>query len=127
MKIISRRAHGILDYVVGIILILAPRILGFDNGGAEARVPMILGFAAIIYSLVTRYELGLFKLLPFRLHLMLDVASGILLALSPWLFGFSDRVWVPHVVLGLFEIAAVAMTRTAASDTNPATGTHAHP
>jgi hypothetical protein len=126
MKVISRRAHGILDYVVGIILILAPRILGFDNGDAEARIPVILGFAAILYSLVTQYELGLFKLLPFRVHLMIDVASGILLALSPWLFGFAQRVWIPHLVLGLFEIAAVVMTRTSASDSTATSGTHAH-
>ena len=42
--------------------------------------------------------------------------SGVLLAISPWLFRFADRVWVPHVVLGLIEIGAVMMTRTAVSE-----------
>jgi len=44
-------------------------------------------------------------------HLMLDTASGVLLAASPWLFGFADRVYLPHLLLGLFEIAASSMTR----------------
>src|SRR4051812_44352620 len=82
---ISSRTHGILDYVVGAILILSPKIFGFDTGGPESRVPMILGAATIVYSLFTRYPLGLFKVLPFRFHLGLDALSGLLLAASPWL------------------------------------------
>lgn len=45
-------------------------------------------------------------------HLMLDLGSGLLLAASPWLFGFADGtattdgVWVPHLVLGLVEVLA---------------------
>jgi hypothetical protein len=43
-------------------------------------------------------------------HLMLDMAGGALLAASPWLFGFSDYVTTPHVVVGLFEIVTAAVT-----------------
>jgi hypothetical protein len=50
-------------------------------------------------------------------HLATDVAAGALLAVSPWLFGFADRVYLPHLVVGLFEIAAGLMTRTT-SDTS---------
>ncbi len=112
----NRRTHGFLDYIVGIALILAPKIFGFDNGGIEARLPVILGVSTIIYSLLTNYELGLFKVLPFKAHLGLDVMAGILLALSPWLFQFSERVWVPHLVVGLLEIGAVMMTRRSDSE-----------
>ena len=37
---------------------------------------------------------------------------GVLLAASPWLFGFADRVYWPHLILGLAEIGAGLMTRT---------------
>ena len=113
MRFIPSRVHGILDYVVGVLLILAPRLFGFQNGGPEDRIPVILGVMTLIYSLLTRYELGLFKVIPFRVHLMLDLLSGIFLAASPWLFGFSERVWVPHVLVGLFEIGASLMTQRA--------------
>jgi hypothetical protein len=46
------------------------------------------------------------------LHLMLDMGSGLLLAASPWIFGFSDELKWFHVIVGLGEIAAAAMTRT---------------
>lgn len=46
-------------------------------------------------------------------HLGLDIAGGVLLAASPWLFGFASLVFWPHLIVGLFEIAAGVMTRTA--------------
>jgi hypothetical protein len=125
MNIIPRRVHGILDYVVAVLLILSPRIFGFDSAAAEARVPVILGWVTLAYSLLTNYELGLFKVLPFRAHLTIDMIGGLFLAVSPWLFAFSDRVWGPHLVIGLLEVGAVLMTRTAASEQGEVAGTPA--
>src|SRR4051812_24640001 len=104
MRFISTRTHGILDYIVGIVLIVAPWLLKFNQGGAETWVPVILGAALILYSLCTRYELGIIKAIPMSTHLTLDLVSGIVLALSPWLFGFSHRITTPHVVIGLVDI-----------------------
>ena len=126
MHIIPRRIHGILDYVVAIALILAPRIFGFDPDGVEGRIPVILGWLTLGYSLLTNYELGLLKVLPFRAHLAMDLIGGVFLAISPWAFGFSDRVWGPHLVVGLLEIGAALMTRTTATDHGPVAGTPAH-
>ena len=36
--------------------------------------------------------------------------AGAFLAISPWLFGFADFVWVPHLVFGLLEMGASATT-----------------
>src|SRR5688500_17971330 len=116
MRFIPTRVHGILDYVVGVLLIFAPRILGFQNGGPEDRIPVILGIATLIYSLLTRYELGLIKVIPFRVHLTLDFLSGVFLAISPWMFVFSERVWVPHLLVGLFEIGAAMMSHRAVGE-----------
>lgn len=115
MRFIATKTHGFLDYLVGILLIAAPWIFGFDPGAPEGIVPIALGIMALVYSIVTNYEMGMIKLLPMKTHLMLDVLSGILLAASPWLFGFADRVYLPHLVIGLFEIFAGLMTRTATS------------
>lgn len=112
MRFISTKTHGVLDYLVGIILIVSPWIFNFANGGAEMWIPIILGAGALLYSLMTDYELGVFKTLSMKTHLNIDLASGILLAVSPWLFGFSDRVTTPHVILGILEIGASLMTKT---------------
>ena len=111
MQLIPTRIHGIMDYLMGLALIAAPWLFGFADEGAARWVPVILGAGVILYSLVTGYELALARLLPMPVHLALDAAGGLLLAASPWLFGFSDRVWIPHVAFGLLELGAAAMTR----------------
>ncbi|HEV7267165.1 MAG TPA: SPW repeat protein [Falsiroseomonas sp.] len=112
MRFISTRTHGVLDYLVGALLIVAPYLLGFADGTAAQWVPQILGAGAILYSLFTNYELGAVRVIPMPVHLALDIGSGVLLAASPWLFGFADRVFWPHLILGLAEIGAGLMTRT---------------
>jgi hypothetical protein len=111
MNLIPTRIHGMLDYGVGLLLILAPWLFGFATGGAEMWVPIVLGVGAIGYSLFTRYELGLVHVIPMHIHLAMDIVSGLFLAVSPWLFGFADLVYWPHVAFGLLEIGAAAMSQ----------------
>ena len=113
MKVISTKVHGVLDYLVGIILIAAPWLLNFYRGGAESWVPIILGIGTVLYSLFTNYEYSMSKVIPMRVHLTLDVISGIFLALSPWLFNFDEFVYLPHVIIGILEIGVGLMTETA--------------
>ena len=112
MRFISTRTHGMLDYGLGLLLIVAPYLFGFADGRAAQYVPQLLGAGILVMSLVTDYELSLARLIPMPLHLGVDIAGGVLLAASPWLFGFADRVRWPHVVLGLVEIGTSLMTRT---------------
>lgn len=113
MRIIPTSIHGVLDYGLGIILIGLPFVAGvWTGGGWQAWLPAVLGAGAIGYSLITDYELGLVHLIPMPTHLVLDAASGCLLAASPFLFGFSGQIWVPYVVLGALEVGASLMTRT---------------
>lgn len=121
MRVIPTRIHGMADYAVGLLLIVAPWLLGFADGGAEQWVPIILGAGVIVYSLLTDYELGVARMIPMPAHLGLDMAGGIVLAVSPWLFGFADNVWIPHVVIGILEIAAGIMTKTVPDDLGGAT------
>lgn len=115
MKVISTRIHGIIDYAMGILLIVAPWLLDFSRGGAETWVPVILGAGTIVYSLMTNYELGVIKKISMTGHLWLDAIAGILLAISPWLFNFAEYVYLPHLILGIAEIGAVLMTQTVPS------------
>ena len=112
MRFMNTRMHGFADYLVGVVLILAPYILGFADGSAAQWVPQILGAAAIVYSLLTDYELGVVRVIPMPVHLGLDFASGLVLLASPWLFGFADLIAWPHVLFGLIEIGASLMTQT---------------
>jgi hypothetical protein len=71
---------------------------------------VILGAGTILYSIFTDYELGAVRMIPFRGHLTIDVLNGVFLGLSPWIFGFNDRVYLPHLIVGVLEILVVFMT-----------------
>lgn len=114
MRSISTYTHGILDYVVGILLIFAPNIFGFTHYGVPMTVARVIGFIFIVQALFTQYELGLFRLLPMRIHLFNDYILSALLAASPWIFNFymlQDHVWLPHLVIGCIYFVIVSMTR----------------
>ena len=110
LRMISTKVHGVLDYLVGVLLIVLPTLLGFSSQGLETWTMVGLGIATLVYSLLTRYELGLVRLLSMPLHLGIDLISGLLLTFSPWLFGFADRVFLPHVIAGIAEIAVFLLS-----------------
>lgn len=112
MRFISTQVHGMLDYLMGILLIISPWLFGFADGGAAQWVPILLGVGALLYSIITDYEMGLLKILSMKVHLGIDLMSGIFLAVSPWLFGFAEEVYLPHLILGIVEIGASLMTKT---------------
>lgn len=106
------RIHGMLDYLLGALLIASPWLFGFADHEAARWVPVVLGAGVLLYSLLTDYELGVVKKLQMPVHLMLDALGGLLLAVSPWVLGFDERVWMPHVVLGAVELVTAAITNT---------------
>lgn len=115
-----------MDYLMGIILIAAPWLLGFAEGGVETWVPVAIGVAMLGLALMTNYEMGVVKTVPMPVHLTIDLISGLLLAASPWLFGFADRVYLPHLILGIAETAASLVTQKTPAfhnDRNRATST----
>ena len=107
MRFIPTKFHAPLDYIVGVALIAAPWIFQFSEHTAATIVPIVLGIGLIAYSLITDYELGVWKVAPMAVHNLIDVVAGTVLAVSPLIFGFADEsanVWAPHVVVGLAAI-----------------------
>jgi hypothetical protein len=116
-KFIPTKVHGALDYIVGIALILAPWLFAFsDRGGAAVAIPVVLGIGLIVYSVFTKYEWGLIKVLSMPYHLIIDLLAAALLAFSPFIFGFYDEnainVWLPHVVVGIAVILVVIFSQS---------------
>ena len=112
LRFVSTKAHGVLDYLSVGTLLAAPRLLGWGP-----RVTNVLTGAAagtLLYSLLTRYELGLFKTLPMPAHLALDGMQGALMCAAPVLFKEEDgSVAAALVGLGVFELGAALTTKTA--------------
>jgi hypothetical protein len=100
-----------LDNALGALLIALPFLLGL-GGGPECMVPWALGGVLLANALLTDYELGALKRVQLPAHLWVDGLAGVLLAVSPWVFGFDSRVWIPHVAVGALVIASALVTDT---------------
>ena len=116
MRFIPTKVHAVLDYVVAIALILAPTIFMFEEvGGAAVIIPRILGVGLILYSLFTRYELGLVKVIGMPVHLVFDIVASVFLIASPFLFGFineAPNAWLPHIIVGVAVILVVLCSKS---------------
>jgi hypothetical protein len=127
MKFISPRVHTIIGFIVGIALVFAPNIFGFnDVGGAAVAVPRIVGIIVLISELSVRGSFSGMGFVPMKAHLAMDVLIGAFLALSPWLVSVTDKgtnAWVPHLIVGLLIIGYAPITRT---NTEEYTASHAH-
>lgn len=118
MRLLSTKTHGYIDYIVGLLLIASPWLMGFARNEAETWILVFLGIGALVYSAFTNYELGVIRLMAMRTHLTLDFLSGLFLAASPWIFGFDDYIILPHVLFGLFEMAATVITERVPTTAN---------
>lgn len=118
MRFISTKTHGILDYTWAILLILSPWIINYANVGTAQVIALAFGIAVLLMAIVTNYELVVIRKLPMPTHLALDVLVGVFLAASPWIFGFANQVFIPHLLFGLFSIVAGFVTKRSPSATH---------
>lgn len=104
---IRSATHQALDYIVGVVLIIAPFLFVFWNIASATWVALLVGAALIIYSLFTQYTEAMDRPIAMSTHLTLDIILGVFLAISPWLFGFAGatlNVWMPHLIVGIVFI-----------------------
>ena len=114
MKFISTKTHGFLDYVMGMLLIILPFLLHLGLSEPESIVLFVVGALMVLMAVMTRYELGVIRVIPMPAHLLADIMTGAILLFSPWLFGFAEKIYLPHLLLGVLEVLAALMTATVA-------------
>jgi hypothetical protein len=78
MKIISSKAHGILDYATVIFLLAAPTM--FKMEGTLSTFTYVLAGVHFALTALTAFEVGLVKVIPFRIHGILEIVVSIALA-----------------------------------------------
>lgn len=120
MKFLSTQIHGIIDYAFALLLLATPWLFGFVDIGTDPKsvIPILLGVGIAAYSLFTDYEWGAVRGIPMATHLWLDIIGGAFLAASPWIFGFAEEVYLPHLILGIAEIGSAVVTKAVPSRHN---------
>lgn len=89
MKFVTKRMHAFLDYPVALALIILPFILGLGTTNPLAlQLSVVTGIAALILTILTDHHLGIFKVVSYKLHLIVDFAVAVVFILAPFVFGF---------------------------------------
>ncbi|RYD92596.1 MAG: hypothetical protein EOP54_20565 [Sphingobacteriales bacterium] len=107
MKIISTKFHGILDYLVVIFLAVSPML--FKMEGFLCSFTYALAGVHFLLTILTRYELGLIKVIPFRIHGLIELVVSLALVGVAFYFnsqgntlGFYFYIWLGVVILRVF-------------------------
>ncbi len=113
MRFITPSLHGALDYIAATALIVAPFILGLADQSALAHwMSVIAGAGLIVYSLFTNYKLSLTGAIPFKLHLVFDLAAAATFLAAPWIFGFTGVAKIYYIIMGAGVILVVLFSNT---------------
>lgn len=126
MRLLSPKIHGILDYLAAALFAVAPLLFMFDPRGAAAIGCYAVAGALLVVSLLTRYPLGLVRVVPFTVHGAIEFVVAPLVIAYPWMAGFADMPGPRNFFIiggaALFvlwmvtDYKAADATRSAASD-----------
>ena len=102
VRILPAWFHAIADYAVAGTLIAVAAIAGGSDKAVAAGI--VIGAVVLVVSMLTKYPLGVVKVLPFTVHSAGDYLAAALLVLSPFALGFDGSDGGPTA----FYIAAGA-------------------
>jgi hypothetical protein len=103
--------HAIADYAVAAALIVVAGVAG--GSGKAVGAGVVIGSVVLLVSMLTRYPLGVFKVLPFTLHSAGDYLAAALLIVSPFALNFNGSdtgLSVFYVVAGVAVLAVSLIT-----------------
>ncbi|MDB4904405.1 MAG: hypothetical protein JWQ63_3686 [Mucilaginibacter sp.] len=99
MKFISPTIHGIIDYFVVIFLLASPTIFGFT--GLLAIFTYALAGIHLLMTILTDYNVGLIKIIPFHTHGFIESVVGVvLIALGYTLFNDNAAGKLFYIIFG---------------------------
>ena len=100
MKILSSKSHGIIDYIFVLFLLASPKLFGME--GTLCTITYALGAVHLALTLLTDFEPGLVKVIPFRIHGLIEVVVAVALAaLALWFYNQGN-------LLGCYYYAALS-------------------
>lgn len=116
MKLLTPKMHGVIDYLSVVLLALSPTLFGLT--GAGALLAYALAVIHLLMTVLTDFPLGLAKLVPLRLHGVVEILVGVSLVALPWLLArtvdLGERGRIFYTAFGVVLIGVFAVTDYAA-------------
>lgn len=114
MRFVTKQIHAYLDYPVALALIALPFLLGLgDSNPLALQLSVATGIAALILTILTDHQLGVVKVIPYKVHLIVDFLVGVVFVLAPFLFSFEGLDAYYYWLNGLAVLFVVSMHKAA--------------
>ena len=90
LRFVTKTMHAYLDYPVALSLMAMPFVLQLGSSHPLAKwLAVIAGVAAFILTVFTDHRLGVFRVIPYRIHVAVDFLVGMAFLIAPFALGFS--------------------------------------
>ena len=87
---LSAFTHGVIDYLMVILLAIGPGVAGFH--GRQAAICYVLAVVHFALTILTRFPLGVLKHVGFPMHGAIEFIVGIFMIVLPWIASFARGV-----------------------------------
>jgi hypothetical protein len=128
VRLLPAWLHAIADYAVGLSLIIVALAVGGSSGAVGTGV--VVGATVLAVSMLTKYPLGVAKVLPFTVHSAGDYLAAALLLAAPWTLNFADGdggLTAFYMAAGVAVLAVSLITNYQYSDKREWSGATASP
>ena len=98
------------SYADHLLIVVVALASGASNGAVGTGV--VVGITVLVVSMLTKYPLGIFKVLPFTIHSAGDYLAAALLLGAPWVLNFNGETGITafYVVAGIAVLAVSLIT-----------------
>ena len=90
IRFVTKTVHAYIDYPVAASLTITPFVLGLGGSNPIALwLSVATGIAALVLTLLTDHRTGVFRILPYWFHLLVDRIVGATFVIAPFVLGFT--------------------------------------
>lgn len=109
---IPASVHGLIEYALAVLFIVAPFLLDFASGAATAA-SIVVGVLIIAVAATTAGPTGIVNQIPLPAHLVVDFILVAFLIAAPFVFGFSGETnpTAFFIALGVAHLLVTLATR----------------
>lgn len=119
MRFITKTIHAYLDYPVAVALMALPFLLGLGSTNPLAlQLSVATGIAALILTLLTDHHLGVYRIIPYKGHLIVDGLVGVVFVIAPFIFSFKGLDAYYYWIIGATVLTVVSLHKPEITNTS---------
>jgi phosphatidylserine synthase len=104
--------HGVIEYAVAALFIIAPFVFDFQETSATAA-SIVVGLVLLAFTAVSELPTGLVRSVSVGVHVTADIVLAVLLVALPFVLGFRDETapTALFITAGVLHLLVTIATR----------------